>query len=237
MKNPIKTFLFSLIVALSLNAIDMFFHYLTNTTVHLGYVSVKLTIIFLSVYLIAQFIGINKKEGIITSIFGPFMFYLYYLFAYPTLNRAIFRIDDQFYFMFAHMIMMLVSYFSAYWWIVKQNLRKLCFFVSSITSLLALNILYFMVLLKLKGIPDYEAVNMMVFTDALKILILLIIAIGFVTIFFYRKKFKGIIAGLISAVLGFIFLKNLNLGLLYLIYSFVMVNLVFYFIESFGGTK
>jgi len=231
MKNSIKTLLFSLIVSLSLNAIDMFFHYLTNTAVHLGYVAVKLTIIFLSVYLIAQFININNKEGIITSIFGPFMFYLYYLFAYPTLDRTVFRLDEQFYFLFAHIIMMFVAYFSAYWFIVKQNLKKICFFISSVTSLLALNLLYFMTLLNIKGIPDYEAVNMIVFIDALKILIILTIVIGLVTLLFYKNKFKGVIAGLISAILGFIFLNNLNVGLFYPIYSFIMVNIVFYFIK------
>ncbi len=94
-----------------MNLLDIIFHYFTNTAVHLGYVAVKLTIIFISVYLIAQFIGITKREGIITSIFNPFMFYLYYLFAYPTLDRNIFRLDDQFYFFFAHFIMLLITYF------------------------------------------------------------------------------------------------------------------------------
>jgi len=121
MKNSIKTFLFSFIVALLMNLLDIIFHYLTNTAVHLGYVAVKLTIIFLSVYLIARFIGINNKEGIITSIFGPFMFYLYYLFAYPTLDRNIFRVDDQFYFFFAHFIMLLITYFSVYYLFKKHK--------------------------------------------------------------------------------------------------------------------
>lgn len=114
MKLSIKVFLFSFIVALLMNLLDIIFHYFTNTAVHLGYVAVKLTIIFISVYLIAQFIGINKREGIITSIFSPFMFYLYYLFAYPTLDRNIFRLDDQFYFFFAHFLMLIIAYFLVY---------------------------------------------------------------------------------------------------------------------------
>ncbi|MBI4154553.1 hypothetical protein HY498_00505 [Candidatus Woesearchaeota archaeon] len=234
MKNFVKVFLFSLIVALSMNALDMFFHYSTNTAVHIGYVTVKLTIIFLSIFLISQFISISNRDGIVVSIFGPFIFWLYYIYAYPTLDRAVFRLDEQFYFIFPHIVMMFVAYFSLYWFIIKENFKKIYFLISSTLTLLALNLLYFMLKFKIKGIPDSDAANMVVFIDATKMLLISLIAVAIV-LFIYKNKFKGLIAGLISAIASYFLLSNLSSGLLHSIYAFLIVNLVFYIIEVLGG--
>ena len=92
--------LFSIAVTGVMNALDMTFHLSTGWAVHLNYVAIKLTVIFLSVWMITQFIGKGTEEGIVASIFGPFIFYVYYVFAGATLDRAVFRIDEQFWFFF-----------------------------------------------------------------------------------------------------------------------------------------
>lgn len=180
MQNALKTFFFCVIVTLVLNAIDMSFHYAAGTAVHLNYVAVKLTIIFLSVYGISQFIGISTRDGIVASIFGPFMFWLYYFFAYPTLDREVFWLDEQFYFMFIHIAMMFVAYFTSYWWMIGKfpQWRKLFFLISASFASLAIYLLYLMISLKLKGIPEEEAVNMITFADDWKALLVLTVAIG-----------------------------------------------------------
>jgi len=234
MKNFIKVFLFSLIVALSMNALDMFFHYATNTAVHISYVAVKLTIIFLSIFLISQFIGISKRDGIVGSIFGPFIFWLYYIYAYPTLDRNIFRLDEQFYYLFPHVAMMFIAYFSLYWFITKESLKRLYFLISSTLTLLALNLLYFMLKFKIRNIEDSNAANMIVFSDATKMFLISLIAV--IIILIYKNKFKYLIAGLISAIASYFILNTVNLagGLLHSIYIFIIVNLVFYTIKVLG---
>lgn len=180
MQNALKTFFFCVIVTLVLNAIDMSFHYAAGTAVHLNYVVGKMTIIFLSVYLISQFVGISTRDGIVASIFGPFMFWLYYVFAYPTIDREVFWIDEQFYFMFIHIAMMLVAYFSSYWWMIGKfpQWRKLFFLISASFALLAVYLLALMINLKLQGIPDEEAVNIITFADDWKALLILTVTIG-----------------------------------------------------------
>jgi hypothetical protein len=237
MKDSIKVILFSLIVALSMNALDMFFHYLTNTAVHIGYVTIKLVIIFISTYLISQFVGISTRDGIVASIFGPFIFWIYYLWAYPTLDRTVFRLDEQFYFIFAHVVMMFIAYFSAYWLIVKENLNKICFFITSIFTLLAINLLYFMINLKIQSIPDADATNMIVFMDALKMLLIFIVSIGLVVLFLHKNKFSGLISGILAAIGSYLFLNSQNAtgNLTHAIFVFIVINLLFYAIKIIGS--
>lgn len=180
MQNALKTFFFCVIVTLVLNAIDMSFHYAAGTAVHLNYVAVKMTIIFLSVYLISQFVGISTRDGIVASLFGPFMFWLYYYFAYPTLDRAVFWLDEQFYFMFIHIAMMFAAYFSSYWWMIGKfpQWRKFFFLFSATFASLAVYLLTLMINLKLQGIEEAEAVNMITFADDWKALLTLTVVIG-----------------------------------------------------------
>lgn len=97
-----------------MNGLDLVYHAATNWTIHLNYVAIKLTIIFISTFLIAILIGKGKEQGITTSIIGPLMFYIYYLSATPTLNREIFRLDEQFWFFFLHATFMAIAYLTTY---------------------------------------------------------------------------------------------------------------------------
>src|SRR3989344_2511879 len=110
-----SNFLFSLAVTAVMNALDMVYHLATGWAVHLNYVAIKLTVIFLTVWMITQFIGKGTEEGIVAGIYGPFIFYVYYLFAGATLNRDVFNIDEQFWFMFLHIFFMLVAYFASFY--------------------------------------------------------------------------------------------------------------------------
>ena len=237
MKSIQLPLLFSIIVTLGMNAFDMFFHYGTDTAVHLNYVLVKLTIIFLTTYLISQFIGISTREGIVISFVGPFFFWLYYVSAYPTLDRNVFRIDDQFYFYFAHVPMMAVGYFSNYWYLTTKNphLKKLCLAISTTFAVLALEILYFMVSLKGAGIPEDVEVTMIDFPNAYTMLGIIAVPVFVVSWMKQKLPKKGLIAGALSGI-GSYFLLNeplLNTGLIQAIYVFIIVNLVFAFIKNY----
>ncbi len=102
----------------------MVFHLIEGTAVHLGYVAVKLTIIFTTIFLTTWLIGRGKQEGIFACLIGPIAFYIYYLFATPTLNRAVFKIDEQFWYAFLHMIFFGIAYFLTQVMIVKKKYGK-----------------------------------------------------------------------------------------------------------------
>lgn len=237
MKSIKTTLLFSLIVTLGMNALDMFFHYATDTAVHLNYVLIKLTIIFLTTYLVSQFVGISTREGIVISLVGPFLFWLYYVYAYPTLDRTVFRIDDQFYFIFAHVPMMLVGYFSNYWYLTKKDspLKKLYLAISSSFALLALEILYFMVSIKMSGVPEDIEVTMINFPHAFTMLGIIAVPAFIVSWTKWDHHIKGLIGGMLSALGSYFLLSDplLNTGIAQAVYVFLMFNLVFAFIKSY----
>lgn len=106
-----------------MNALDMVFHLLEGTAVHLNYVAVKLTVIFATVFLMSWWVGLGRAEGIFVSIFGPFIFYVYYKFASSTLNRALFRIDEQFWYVFIHVLLLAVAYWTTYRFLLKQKYK------------------------------------------------------------------------------------------------------------------
>ena len=102
-------------------ALDSLYHLATETAVHINYAAVKFTIIFLVVFLVAHWVGKSVVDGIFTSMAGPVLFYIYYIFANPTLNRQIFRIDDNFWYIFIHIAALLVAYFVVYRaWVLKK---------------------------------------------------------------------------------------------------------------------
>ncbi len=103
--------------------LDGIYHLASETTVHLNYIIVKLIIIFLTVFFVAYWVGKSPREGIFSSIAGPSLFFLYYSFAYPTLNREVFRLDENFGYIFLHILVMLIAYFSAYTFFVEKKTK------------------------------------------------------------------------------------------------------------------
>ena len=122
MKRLAETILFSFFVSLSMVVLDAFYHLATETAVHILYVAVKFTIIFILVFLVAYWVGKGAVDGLFTSIAGPVIFYIYYIFANPTLNRQIFKIDENFGYIFVHIAALLISYFFVYhFWYRKKG--------------------------------------------------------------------------------------------------------------------
>lgn len=155
--------LFSIAVTAVLNALDMMYHLSTGWAVHLNYVAIKLTVIFLSTWMITQFIGVGKEEGIVASIFGPFIFYIYYVFAGATLNRDVFKIDEQFWFFFLHLALMLIAYFAALSFLKSEKkwLATSGFVVTVSFISIALHALLVMIRMRLQGIEEEEAATLM----------------------------------------------------------------------------
>lgn len=102
--------------------LDALYHLATETAVHINYVAVKFTVIFSTVFLVAYWVGKSKTDGIFTSVAGPVIFYVYYIFANPTLNRAVFKIDENFGYIFVHIAALLAAYFVVYYaWFLKKG--------------------------------------------------------------------------------------------------------------------
>jgi hypothetical protein len=121
MNKFIDTLLFSLLVAFPMIMIDALYHLATETAVHLHYILVKIFLIFLILFLTTHWIGKGRNQGIFVSIAGPFIFYIYYVFADPTLNRNVFRIGESFAHMFLHIAVFAVSYAIVYNYLTKGN--------------------------------------------------------------------------------------------------------------------
>ena len=229
-----SNFLFSVAVTAAMNALDMAYHLATGWAVHLNYVAIKLTVIFLTVWLITQFIGIGKEEGIVASIFGPFMFYIYYVYAGATLNREIFRIDEQFWFFFLHAALMLIAYFAAFNFVKskRHSVRTISFIIIASLFAIALDALYIMIKMRLQGLDEETAAKLMTFS-----LILIPVAayiagiiIGVLADNLVKKKFADSVSASIAA--SFIIGLSTN-DFMHGIFAFVLVMVVYYVIHNF----
>ena len=215
-----------------MNGLDIVYHLATNWTVHLNYVAIKLTVIFLTAFLITQFIGKGKEQGIVASMLGPFMFYIYYFSAVPTLNREVFWLDEQFFFIFLHMFFMLVSYFAALNFLEskKDYLRKLSFVLLAGISSIALYAISLMFQWRFQGLGEEEAASLMTFA-VITPSILSFIPASIITLFWPKNKLqRGLVTSLISAFLVFFLTKEL----IYSIFALVIVNLVFYLVFNYN---
>lgn len=114
MNRFVESLLFSFFVSMPMVMLDALYHLGTETAVHVNYVLVKITIIFLTAFLVTYWVGTGKNEGIFTTVVGPVIFYLYYLVADATLNRNKFHIDDSFGYVFLHIAVFAISYAVVY---------------------------------------------------------------------------------------------------------------------------
>ena len=117
-----ENLVFSFFVSFAMVTLDALYHLATETAVHINYATVKFTVIFLVVFLVVYWVGKSATEGIFTSVSGPVIFYVYYIFANSTLNRAIFKIDENFGYIFVHITALLIAYFVIYRaWVLKKG--------------------------------------------------------------------------------------------------------------------
>src|SRR3989344_8270849 len=156
--------LFSALLTVVMNGLDIVYHLATDWAVHLNYVAIKLTVIFAATLLIAQFVGKGKQQGIATSIIGPFMFYIYYVAANPTLNREVFKIDEQFWFFFIHAAFMAIAYVAAYWNLQRTGWhQKASFIILTTIGAVALDAVFIMARLKVLGFDEEQEVRFFTF--------------------------------------------------------------------------
>ncbi|GEM_PF-2873493 len=203
-KNFLRILIFSVLVTVAMNAIDMIFHLFEGTAVHLNYVAVKLTVIFVSVFATAWWADIGRVEGIFTTILGPVMFYVYYKFASPTLNRALFKIDDQFWFVFVHAAALGFAYW-AVWKMVME--KKYAVFWKSVVlalSVIALDFVYLMARVSLAS-GGNEEIIVTTLNPFYAGVLFVILVICFLLSSFVLKKRSWIAVGVVSAVLVYYF--------------------------------
>ena len=105
-----QSFLFSFLVTAATNALDMTYHIAVGTAVHLHYVAIKFTVLFLTIFLVDLWVGRETKDAVFSSIAGPLVFYFYYVRATPTLDRSVFVLDEAFGYFFVHATAMYASY-------------------------------------------------------------------------------------------------------------------------------
>ena len=216
-----------------MNGFDIGYDLATNWTVHLNYVAIKLTVIFLTTFLITQFIGKGKEQGIVASILGPFMFYIYYFAAVPTLNREVFWLDEQFFFIFLHLFFMLTSYFAALNFLnsKKEYIKKLSFvFLTSVSSI-ALYAISLMSQWRFQGLDEETAASLMTFT-VITPSILSFIPATIITLFWPKNKIpRSLVTSLISVFLIFFLTKEL----IYSIFALIIVNFIFYLVFNYNN--
>ncbi len=105
-----KVLAFAVVVTLASQTLDILVHLLTNVAVHFGYVATKMAVIGFTLFFFSYWVGINKKMGIISSLVAAVMFYIYYRFAEPTLDRTVFVLDEDTWFILIHFAVILIPY-------------------------------------------------------------------------------------------------------------------------------
>ena len=104
--------------------LDAIYHLATNTAVHINYMTVKFTLILLILFLTTFWVGKGFNHGLFSIILGPIIFYIYYIFADPTLNREIFKLDESFGYIFLHILVFAISYYVFYQITSNKNISK-----------------------------------------------------------------------------------------------------------------
>ena len=184
--------------------------------------------------MITQFIGKGIEEGIAASIYGPLIFYIYYLFAGATLNREVFRIDEQFWFMFLHILFMLIAYFASFYFARGERhwLRTICFISTASVTSIAFFAVYMMINWRLKGIDEETAATLMTFS--LILLPSLAYFVGAVASIILdnilkKKLIESLVANIMAALLIGFFWNDISAA----IFAFIIGNLAYYLIHSY----
>ena len=96
-------------------------HLSTGVAVHLPYIAVKSTVIFWTLFWFSKWVGINVPRGSVASFMASFLFYTYYRFAEPTLDRTIFVLDEASVFMIVHFLCIIIPYLITLQWLLPKN--------------------------------------------------------------------------------------------------------------------
>src|SRR3989344_4706390 len=116
-----KSIAFAIVVGLASLTIDICAHLLTNTTVHFPYVSIKFIVIAFTLYFFSRWIGVDWKNGIAGSAIAVIIFYVYYRFTEPTLDRTIFKLDEHVIWTLFHWIAVYIPYALTWKYLLAGN--------------------------------------------------------------------------------------------------------------------
>ena len=204
--------IFSFFVSLSMVTIDALYHLATETAVHINYVAVKFTVIFFVVFLVSYMVGKSLKDGIFSSVAGPVVFYFYYVFANPTLNRAVFKIDENVGYIFVHIAAMLLAYFSVYnYWLAKKGGK----FMKSAAYAFVIALCVFGIYAgfkmgnsQLASHDEEQVVKVLSFQSSFHFF-LAVFALSFISDFFIRhEELKTALFAICAGLIAFIWDKN-----------------------------
>ncbi len=138
-----KALIFALLVTLGGQTLDIIAHLAAGTIVHIPYVTAKTMVIASSLFLLTWWAGANWKHGIVMVLIASSLFYMYYLFAEPTLDRAVFTLDEQFKWVFIHWVAIYFPYLLGLGIADKAGLRpapyskKIFYYAAMISGVLA----------------------------------------------------------------------------------------------------
>ena len=224
-----ENLVFSFFVSLSMVALDALYHLATETAVHINYAAVKFSVIFLVVFLVAYWVGKSVPDGIFTSIAGPVIFYIYYIFANPTLNRAVFKIDENFGYIFVHIACLLVAYFVFYRaWVLKKGsafVKSLAYAFVIALCIYGLDAGYQLSYVQFTTHNEEMTARVLNFAAGIYLAALLFV-LSFLSDFFVKSKNIGMVVLVFGSALIIYFVgQNLTRGLVGILSAFIPVYL------------
>ena len=233
MQKFIPSLLFSFFVALSMVVLDMLFHLATETAVHVNYVAVKFTLIFLILFLVTWWVQKGFNEALFACLMGPGIFYIYYVYADPTLNRVLFKIDDSFGYIFLHIAVFLLAYWLVFMVLDKQKGSRevLVAGKAAILTLLlyGLDALYQMQKVQLLT-KNEELVAQVLHIDTSLYLILLVFVVGFLCVYYFKSiPLQSVVFIIASALSIFLLGHDLVRAMLGIVSGAVPLFLVYYY--------
>ncbi len=200
-----EALVFSFFVSSVMVMLDALYHLGTSTAVHINYVLVKITIIFLVLFLTTYWVGKGKNEGIFACIVGPVIFYIYYLVADSTLNRAVFKVDDSFGYIFLHIFAFAIAYIALYNFVLNRRgskeIQAGALSLIMAFSVFALDSFYRLGKVQIQTKNEELVVAVMGFGESLYLVLFLMVL--YFLVFYYLKggKTQGIVY-MIGSLLG-----------------------------------
>ena len=220
--------------------LDALYHLATETAVHINYAAVKFTVIFLVVFLVVYWVGKSLTDGIFTSISGPVIFYFYYIFANSTLNRAIFKIDENFGYIFVHIAALLISYFVIYEiWAGKKGAKlakSMAFAFIIALCIFGLESGFRLAAIQLQTHNEEINARTLQFITSLY-LVLLFFGLLFLSNYFIKnKKIEIIISGIGSGIIVYAIGQDIVRSIVGLVSAFALLNISKFYLSKTLGT-
>ena len=174
--------------------LDGLYHLGTETAIHLNYMLVKISLIFLILFLTTYWVGKGKNQGIFACILGPVIFYIYYLFADATLNRDHFIIDDSFGYIFLHILVFFIAYFTMYYILTlnkgNKDIRNGAIAFMLAIGTFGLDSFYKMALVQIKTSNEELVATALDFSQSIYLVMFLIVIYFLILTYITNPKYK-----------------------------------------------